>query len=118
MSLAKQSTKLTLFSHLPQLIDLHLHLIKDFTIKPPIRLAPNITRLTLNRSPFVHGKHQDTFEIREHKCSVELDSSEGKNHDCVVSYLSSSMTAGVGVEVERIDWEPLTMDELERDDSK
>ncbi|KAI3654575.1 hypothetical protein MP228_000629 [Amoeboaphelidium protococcarum] len=81
----------------------------------------------VNRSPFVHGRHQDTFHIRtyhrqlalfrsDNEASAQVDAVPGgKNQNLkadsqVVSkwlhYISMQMPAGIGMDYELIDHEP------------
>ena len=68
-------------------------------------LSYSVKRWTVNRSPFVHGRHQDQFEIRTYSRDLELSHSSSEVIKRWIHYISVSMPAGVGLDYSLVDYE-------------
>lgn len=62
----------------------------------PIPLPTEIRKYTVNRSPFVHTKSRDQFEMRIHKRLVDILSPQQK---MVESLTDLNLPSGVDIEV-------------------
>lgn len=70
-------------------------------------LSYETKRWTLNRSPFVHGRHQDQFELRTYKRTLELYDADMETIRRWMHYVCLNMPAGVGFEYTLKRREPL-----------
>ena len=65
----------------------------------PIPLPTAVRRYTVNRSPFVHKKSREQFEMKVHKRLVEVPKPDQK----IVEALGSlNLPAGIDVEVKMV----------------
>lgn len=62
----------------------------------PIPLPTEIRRYTVNRSPFVHKKSREQFEMRVHKRLVDIINPQQK---IIESLTDLNLPAGVDVEI-------------------
>jgi small subunit ribosomal protein S10 len=62
----------------------------------PIPLPTEIRRYTVNRSPFVHKKSREQFEMRVHKRLVDIINSQQK---IIESLTDLNLPTGVDVEI-------------------
>jgi ribosomal protein S10 len=62
-------------------------------------------RWTVNRSPFVHGRHQDQFEIRTYRRNLKLFDADTETIRRWLHYISMNIPAGVGIEYALHDYE-------------
>jgi small subunit ribosomal protein S10 len=76
-------------------------------IKDTSALSYDTHRWTVNRSPFVHGRHQDQFELRTYKRSLELFDADSETIKRWLHYVASNMPAGVGFEYQIMEYEEL-----------
>jgi ribosomal protein S10 len=68
------------------------------------------TRWTVNRSPFVYGRHQDQFEIRTYKRSLELYDADTETVKRWLHYVATNLPFGVGVDYALHEYEPIPTD--------
>lgn len=61
----------------------------------------------VNRSPFAHGKHQDTFHVRTYQRQLKFAGGDAKSVGNWMHYVAQHMPAGVGYEYEVTDTESL-----------
>ncbi len=66
------------------------------SISGPILLPTKINKFTVNRSPFVHKKSRDQFEIRTHKRLIEVYDFNSK---IIEALKELSLPAGVNIEI-------------------
>lgn len=55
-------------------------------------------RVIVNRSPFVHGKHQDQFEVRTYRRNLDLFDCHEETAKRWLHYVTMNMPAGLGLE--------------------
>jgi ribosomal protein S10 len=67
------------------------------------------TRWSVNKSPFIYAKHQDQFEMRNYIRELEIYDSEVEVVKRWLHYVSQNLPAGVAVEYELIEKEPLKL---------
>jgi len=65
----------------------------------PIPLPTEIRRYTVNRSPFVHKKSREQFELRVHKRLINIVNPQQK---IIESLTDLNLPAGVDVEVKMV----------------
>lgn len=65
----------------------------------PIPLPTAIRRYTVNRSPFVHKKSREQFEMKVHKRLIEVP---GASQRIVEALGSLNLPAGIDVEVKMV----------------
>ncbi len=75
--------------------------------QPDPKQAYTHTRWTVNRSPFVYGRHQDQFEIRTYQRALELYDADSETIQRWLHYVSVNLPFGVGVDYTIHDYEPL-----------
>ena len=61
-------------------------------------LSFTVDRWTVNRSPFVHGRHQDQFEIRTYQRRLELFDAHPETVRRWLHYCAMNLPASVGLE--------------------
>jgi len=66
------------------------------TVKGPVPLPTEKTKLTVNRSPFVHKNAREQFEMRVHKRLIDIYDPTPKTIDALTNL---NLPAGVDVEV-------------------
>ena len=66
------------------------------SVSGPILLPTKIDKFTVNRSPFVHKKSRDQFEIRTHKRMLEVYEFNPKIIDALKELF---LPAGVDIEI-------------------
>lgn len=69
------------------------------TVIGPIPLPTSVRRYTVNRSPFVHKKSREQFEMKVHKRLIEVLE---PNQRIVEALSSLNLPAGIDVEVKMI----------------
>lgn len=62
----------------------------------PVPLPTSKKKYTVNRSPFVHGRSKDQFEMRVHKRLIDIMSPTAKTVELLMSL---NLPAGVDVEI-------------------
>jgi hypothetical protein len=68
-------------------------------------------RWTVNRSPFVHGRHQDQFEVRTYRRQLDLFDADTETVKRWLHYVSTNLPAGIGVEYQLVDYEPFAVED-------
>ncbi len=66
------------------------------SVSSPILLPTKINKFTVNRSPFVHKKSRDQFEIRVHKRIINIYSLNSK---IIETLKDLSLPAGLDIEI-------------------
>jgi hypothetical protein len=64
-------------------------------------------RWTVNRSPFVHGRHQDQFEVRTYERDIELMDADTETIKRWLHYVTQNLPFGVGIEYKLYEYEKL-----------
>ena len=72
--------------------------IERFGVKPigPVPLPTEISKFTVNRSPFIDKESREQFEMRVHKRLIDIDQPTPK---IIESLTNLSLPAGVDIEV-------------------
>ncbi|MBI2096458.1 MAG: 30S ribosomal protein S10 [Candidatus Taylorbacteria bacterium] len=77
-----------------QIIDTALRY--DAKVIGPIPLPTEITKYTVNRSPFIYKNAREQFEMRVHKRLIDIENPSGK---LVEALTNMSLPSGVSIDV-------------------
>ena len=98
----KQKIRIKIQAYDHKVVDDSARLIIDTAEKTgaivagPIPLPSKISKITVNKSTFVHKKARDQFEIRSHKRIIDIHNSNNKTVD---SLSKLDIPAGVDIEI-------------------